>query len=216
MSSAADHILQKLRDRAKEGLTREEIGTIVADALKGVSGDVSPTDLKLYAELEELARYIENAKNEIASIKSNSISNEHIPVATDELDAVVGATEDATNKIMNACDQITEIAGTVSPEASEKLMSVVMGIYEACNFQDITGQRITKVVKTLKHIETQVMGLVAAFGGTAGSAGAASSSAADPNDEKNLLNGPQLPGNAINQDEIDKLLASFDAPPQGN
>lgn len=214
MMTTADSVLQKLKERSAEGLTREEIQTIVKDALKGVSGDLTPADMKLYQELESLAQYIEGAKRELASIQATDISSEHIPIATDELDAVVGATEDATNKIMNACDQIMEIAGTLPDEPNQKLMNVVTGIYEACNFQDITGQRITKVVRTLKHIEEQVMRLVAAFGGT--QSGGRKEKMVDANDETTLLNGPQLPNNAINQDDIDALMASFDAPQTNN
>ena len=32
----------------------------------------------------------------------------------------------------------------------------MMVIFEACSFQDITGQRIAKVVETLEHIEQRV------------------------------------------------------------
>ena len=79
-------------------------------------------------------------------------------------------------------------------------------IYEACSFQDITGQRITKVVNTLKTIEAKVGQIVFMFG-DAGGEGAA---AAGRSDEAALLNGPQLPAAAMDQSDIDKLLASFE------
>jgi chemotaxis protein CheZ len=85
----------------------------------------------------------------------------------------------------------------------------VTRIFEACNFQDITGQRITKVVRTLKHIEGKIEVLIQALGEEVQKTHR-SAAAADPNNEDSLLNGPQLPGNAIDQSEIDKLLASFD------
>ena len=121
---------------------------------------------------------------------------------------MVGATEDATNQIMDSCDVISAIAAKVDPEPRAELTQAVTRIFEACNFQDITGQRITKVVRTLKHIEGKIEVLIQALGEEVQKTHR--SAAADPNNEDSLLNGPQLPGNAIDQSEIDKLLASFD------
>ena len=80
-------------------------------------------------------------------------------------------------------------------------------IYEACSFQDITGQRINKVVGTLKTIEAKVVQIVATFGNGDREtldefAGVATDAA--------LLNGPQHPAVAMDQSDIDKLLASFE------
>lgn len=222
MAGSSDQLLQKLKERGGQALSREEISTIVADAVKGIEGDVTSSDLRLYSEIEALAGYIQSARQEIAAVQAEGINTTHIPSATDELDAVTDATAEATNNIMNACDQISAVAGEVGGAQGDKLNAIVTDIYEACNFQDITGQRITKVVRTLKHIEEQILRLVQAFGGEGAGGGAAQTGAAaasqsagstvSSGDEKDLLNGPQLPGNAIDQDEIDRLLAEFDAP----
>jgi chemotaxis protein CheZ len=176
--------------------------------MTSLSGDISAADLKLYAELDELAGYISHARQEIAAIRPRDISATHIPAATDELDAVVGATEEATNKIMDVCDEMTAIAGECAPEINEKLVACTTKIYEACNFQDITGQRITKVVQTLKHIDNKVAALLKALGEEINRGdGNAAADPAPSDPEKALLNGPQLPQNAIGQDDIDRLLS---------
>ncbi|MDD3183420.1 MAG: protein phosphatase CheZ [Alphaproteobacteria bacterium] len=196
----------------KAPLTSEEVALIVQDVVSSLTGDVSVSDLKFYAELEELAKYIRHAKQEIADIKPKDISSSHIPHATDELDAVVGATEEATNKIMDVCDTIGSIASQCAPEVSDQLINCTTRIFEACNFQDITGQRITKVVQTLKYIDTKVAALLAALGEELhreGSGDATGMSANDEDLEKELLNGPQLPHNAIDQEAIDKLMSDF-------
>jgi len=93
------------------------------------------------------------------------------------------------------------------------LVTLVTNIFEASNFQDITGQRINKVVKTLKHIEAKIDALVEAMGEEADGAQGTKAPATDmsePADDETLLNGPQLPEAAIDQDEIDRLLAEFD------
>jgi chemotaxis protein CheZ len=102
----------------------------------------------------------------------------------------------------------------MDPAMAEKVTDAVTLVYESCNFQDITGQRITKVVKALKHIESKVDALVAAFGDEISKYKAqhpqAEKAKEDPMSDQALLNGPQLAANAGKQDDIDALLASFD------
>ncbi len=225
--------LDQARVEALTPLSLDEVSGIVHQVLASMGGDVSASDIKLYKELEGLARYIHHAKAEIAAIRPNEIRESHIPAATDELDAVVGATEAATNTIMDVCDTIGALASTLPSEQGAVLIDAVTRVFEACNFQDVTGQRISKVVRTLKTIEARVDALIVAFGEhgmggegvavrtdfgpiatgqpTAGQPLAAfghMTTAFDP--DAALLHGPSLPGTAIDQDEIDRLLASFD------
>ena len=205
--------LDQARIEAQVPLTQDEVGAIVHQVLASMSGDISASDLRLYKELEELARYIHHAKAEIAAIRPQEIRENHIPTATDELDAVIGATETATNTIMDACDTISGLAGNLDPEHGNVLIDCVTRVFEACNFQDITGQRISKVVKTLKTIESKVDALILAFGEQAGQSETVAAQAveiATKDADAALLHGPSLPGAAIDQDEIDRLLASFD------
>jgi chemotaxis protein CheZ len=196
--------------------SRDEIEEVVSEMLATMEGDLSEMNLKLYAEVESLARYIVNAKSEIAALRPDEIMSDHIPSATDELDAIVGSTEEATNGILQAMETLESLVGEMPPEIGEKVTDAVTQVYESCNFQDITGQRITKVVKALKHIESKVDALVEAFGEDIAKYKAAhpqvdtSKVAPDPTSDSALLNGPQLPDNASKQDDIDALLASFD------
>jgi chemotaxis protein CheZ len=204
LEASLQNKIQAAHAAARKPLTTEEVTDIVKGVIASLTGDITATDLKFYGELEELAKYINHAKQEIAAIKPKDITVSHIPHATDELDAVVGATEEATNKIMDVCDTISGIAGNCAPEISDQLVACTTRIFEACNFQDITGQRITKVVQTLKYIDEKVAGLLKALGDEIHHGGETEGEG-DP--EKMLLNGPQLPHNAIDQDAIDKLLS---------
>jgi chemotaxis protein CheZ len=138
----------------------------------------------------------------------DDITDHDIPFATDELDAIVGHTAQATHAILESCETLDEVANTVTGEPSAKLQDAVTRIYEACSFQDITGQRITKIVATLKTIEGKVAHIIATFG--PGITQAAKKVSAEVLTEADLLNGPQLPENAMDQSDIDKLLASFE------
>jgi chemotaxis protein CheZ len=162
----------------------------------------------LLREVEELGRTISIAKTEIAALRVDDIADFDIPLATDELDAIVDHTAQATNAILESCEALDDLAATLSGEPGEVLQTATTRIYEACSFQDITGQRITKVVDTLKAIENKVAHIIGTFGRTP--AGPPPQQTAAEDQPVALLNGPQLPSNAMDQSDIDKLLASFE------
>ena len=199
--------LKAASSKVSTPMSEDEIKGVVKEVVSSLTGDVSASDLKFYAELEDLAAYIRHAKQEIADIQPKEISVSHIPNATDELDAVVGATEDATNKIMDVCDTMNELAPKCPQEVNDELVACTTRIFEACNFQDITGQRITKVVQTLKYIDKKVEALLEALGEEIGRDKKDGDEQSAAEAEAALLNGPQLPQNAIDQDEIDKLMS---------
>jgi chemotaxis protein CheZ len=172
-----------------------------------MSGDLSAHETSLLTEVEALGRTIACAKAEIAALRVDDITDNHIPFATDELDAIVEHTATATNAILSSCETLDDVAGTLAGEPAAKLQDATTRIYEACSFQDITGQRINKVVATLKTIEAKVAQIVATFG--SGDRAVAIEMAAEPADAA-LLNGPQHPTVAMDQSDIDKLLASFE------
>ncbi|MDX2103571.1 MAG: protein phosphatase CheZ [Alphaproteobacteria bacterium] len=197
-------------------VSRDELRSLVEAVIGSLEGDLTGSDLKLYTELEALARFIQTAKQEIAAVRPDTIRTEDIPAAADELDAVVGATEEATNLIMDTCEQLQALAGGLDEQARTQIESACIRIFEACNFQDITGQRISKVVRTLKHIEERVAAMLDAFGDEIArlqaqqpTAPASVPPVKSANADSALLHGPQLPEDAKRQDEIDAILASF-------
>jgi chemotaxis protein CheZ len=186
----------------------DRIEAAVRAVLGSMSGDLTAKEASLLAELEGLGRTIARAKAEIAALSVDDITGAHIPSATDELDAIVGHTAQATNEILDCCEVLERLQADVPVAAATALQGAVTRIYEACSFQDITGQRIGKVVSALKAIEARVEAAVA---NASGRAAPAAPRPAEPRTEgQALANGPQLPGGATSQAEIDRLLASFD------
>ena len=135
---------------------------------------------------------------------------EHLPTANDELDAVVQATEQATNEIFEAVEAIEGLAERMDDEVSNQVGEAVTKIYEACGFQDITGQRITKVVNALRMIEDKVHVLMEAFGAEIRKLPREKPAPKEASDTAGLMNGPQMPDAAMSQDDIDAILAGFD------
>lgn len=168
---------------------------------------------QLEAEIEKIAQYIAEAKLEIASISlpADQTGNEkNITHATMQLTEVVRHTEEATNSIMDKSDAIMLIAGNLmdkDPEASAQLSEHALGILEACSFQDITGQRIKKVLNTLEQIELRISRLVKLFGGTLPDRlNVEDIDNGHRRPDEDLLNGPQLSNAKPTQDDIDKLF----------
>lgn len=177
-----------------------------------MTGKLSVEELE--GEVEKIATYIVQAKVEIASITYPTEvtgNDKNLSHASIELNEVVRHTEEATNLIMDRADAIMAIAGTLSDaDVSTKLVDNAVGIIENCSFQDITGQRIRKVLSTLEQVELRINRLVKLFGGELPTVAAVmeleTGKARRPDED--LLNGPQLSGSKPSQDDIDKLFAS--------
>ena len=163
----------------------------------------SEREARFVGAIEELSCAIKAMREEVASKPDDEIATMHVPAATDELDAILLHTATATEAILDSCEKVDEIAARMDEATSSALQLLTMRIYEACSFQDITGQRISKIVATLKVIEAKVMRLHGSFGP------AREPPAVSGHDPANLLNGPQLSAAAMEQAQIDKLLADF-------
>jgi chemotaxis protein CheZ len=135
--------------------------------------------------------------------------------ASRELDAVVDSTERATQHILEAAENIDEAANTLSAslkhEQEQALTSDirdhVVRIFEACNFQDLGGQRIAKVLATLTFVEDRVMRMMEIWGGSDKIEEYAGGIRSDS--EGNLASGPKLDGDPghVTQQEIDAMFA---------
>ena len=167
----------------------------------------------LRKDLQELSDAIEATKVEIASLRADTVQDDKIHVASLELSAVVSDTEKATDRIIESAETIESLTDRLRSEIKEgQLVEVldeiaerVVAVFEACNFQDITGQRITKVVNTMNFIDERIHGMMEIWGGKELFAGLGNVEE-DTVPEGDKLHGPALPGASISQDEIDALF----------
>lgn len=195
-------------DRTHVSIDPEEIVGVVTCVLASIKGAAGAAE-DIRDEIADISDYIQTAKAEIAEIGADEIRARYLPTAAEELSAIVGATEEATHEIFEAVETIEPLCESMTPETAEQVGAAITRIYEACSFQDITGQRVSKVVKVLDSVDQRVRALLEKLGQHEPQA-AASEEAAAAEPDGDLMNGPQLPGNAMNQDDIDALLASFD------
>src|ERR1700749_1930640 len=146
----------------------------------------------LVAVLEYVSHHIRLTREEIGALKPGGTDS--LSSTADELEEIVLETARAANEIMNAAESVERVAEGTDAKTREALQAAATQIYEASSFQDITGQRITKVVRALQHIESRVEALAPACGAVM-----SKSDEGEPKSDEALLNGPQLGRNAATQ-----------------
>ncbi|MFL5028613.1 MAG: protein phosphatase CheZ [Xanthobacteraceae bacterium] len=206
-SSHFDRLIEFLRQK-RDNVTFHDIITLAEVAAQSLQTFFQAMDAKVYSELREIAGYIESMRQEIGVLQVNDLKNSRIPSAGEELDAIVKSTEKATNTIME-CAETLMAADASDPAAFKALVDEKMlVIFEACSFQDITGQRIAKVVETLQHIETRVARFadVMRAKDLDGYLNDAERARAERK-QKLMIHGPQLDGRGNVQNQIDELFA---------
>src|SRR2546429_2959814 len=191
----------------RDDITFQDIISLAEVAAQSMQGFFQAMDVKVYRELREIAGYIESMRHQIGALQVNDLKNNRIPAAGYELGAIVQATEQATNTIME-CAEAVMGANARDPAAYKALVDEKMlVIFEACSFQDITGQRIAKVVETLQHIEERVSRFadVMQAKDIDGFLTEQERERAERK-EKYLLHGPQLAGGGVEQAKVDRTF----------
>lgn len=217
-----------------EGMSSDERFARIMEALEELRGFLDPSQRlasdvidayrkeisEVYAlrqEIDAMKAAITHTKREIASLYKSDNEGKGMRRVAGELDAVVTATEEATGSILTGLEDIETLAnmlrastgGGGSDEAGA-ILDRVVAMYEACNFQDLTGQRITKIVNVLKFVEERLDRMIDVWGGLDAFQELIQHEAIAPalDDEKNLLNGPKLEEDIghVSQDDIDSLF----------
>ena len=105
---------------------------------------------------------------------------------------------------MQAVDDIMALPQASVEEYRAAVEEQCSAVIVACSFQDLTGQRINKIVEMLLRLEGKVATLHDLLGD------GKDELQDEPEDElggQDLLNGPAAPGEGIDQSAIDALFA---------
>jgi chemotaxis protein CheZ len=197
----------------------EQMGATGAPKAPAGASDIDGQPFKIEAdglrqlqhEAEAIHSAIARTKQEIAMLHAGAFGHGR-PRAARELHAVVDGTERAAHAIMDAAETIAKAAKALTAsgdrgqndELSQQIRDHVLRIFEACNFQDLSGQRITKVLAMLQFIDESIARMMEIWGG----ADAFKHYAGGSKDEPGLLNGPKLAGESghASQADIDAIL----------
>jgi len=171
--------------------------------------------MRLKVELDSISEAIQRTKQEIATLHYAGAKGREMARVTDELGAIVLGTESATNSILAAAEKVDELAGNLAArvvgddkEIAREIADQVISIFEACNFQDITGQRISKVVSAMRFVEERVSQMIEIWGGLESFKEIETLEDPDRTGDRALLNGPALADETgcTSQDDIDALF----------
>jgi chemotaxis protein CheZ len=186
----------------------EKLSSVINEKTQASSFDV------LRRELESMAAGIAQTRREIAAIKppqTEKAGNDRIVAATEELDFVVRSTENATAEILTAAERLQVIGGELREKGGDAALCDEIDTHStnlmlACSFQDLTGQRMTKVVNALRYIEQRVNSMIDIWGVSPADGKDAPSQTTDTRPDAHLLNGPAREGEGVAQDEIDRMM----------
>jgi chemotaxis protein CheZ len=164
-------------------------------------------------EMVGLFGHLQKIRKELAALNPPGAAD-HFGSMSEQLDAIVNATESATNTIMESVEGIDGLMGEARAMCSggkmgeifDQVTDRVNSVFEACSFQDITGQRVNKVVNSLKFVEERINSIIFTWGRDELTKVVVEIKE-DKDPDKNLLHGPQLPGQGVSQEEVDKMLA---------
>lgn len=181
----------------------------------------------LYQELGKLARFILENQKVLNGTNITGITENDIPETSNQLEGILETTEKATNQILTSTESLLEALNTLKKEINppstidrglieafiSNTQNELMKILSACNFQDLTGQRIQKIVSLIKNIEEKILDLIVRYdlrkreieSGLPPQSHLGSKSPSSIQ----LLQGPQRKEEAFSQNDIDSLLSDL-------
>ena len=203
-----------LAEYAKRNRVSDTVRVVEAiDSLKSyITTEHDPADmLQLRLDILDMTQTIEQIKTEIANTDDDGST---ISDAQLELNVVLDETEEATSSILSSAEKIQEIIWELKETDKDnpgfdKIDELVTEVYMACSFQDLTGQRLRKVVGLTSDIEQRLKNMVSLW--DADELLQYKQKDETKNEDENLKNGPALPENAQEQGDIDAVLSAEDA-----
>lgn len=165
-------------------------------------------------ELSALANVVaHNTRTLMALI--NDGKDRRMARAAGELAAAVESMETATQKVLASVEAIDDCARVLVSALSDDyhhglaqdIQDHVVRVYEACNFQDLAGQRIGKVIATLAMVEEQLAVMIESCNSVDNAAQPDKAAGSGPSSD--LLHGPRLDGAGghASQQDIDLMFA---------
>ncbi|MBI1775973.1 MAG: hypothetical protein HYR63_11560 [Proteobacteria bacterium] len=158
---------------------------------------------------------IARVKAEVAKIRYHDQGHDPLLTASDELDALKATTAAATEEILGIAEVVLadiELLRALPIPANAKDLLAGMELhlgrlFETCGFQDLTGQRSTKVAKLLQSLDSRVGRVLDLLDDVeVPNEIAIEVKDEDTVGESALLNGPQIAGAGLDQQSIDSLF----------
>ncbi|WP_245298618.1 hypothetical protein [Methylobacterium platani] len=166
-----------------------------------VIGERTPAGMeRLRFDLIEMAKAISRTKSEIAAIHAPDQDQSRLGAASEALDGIVRTTERATSDILQAAEEVQEVAWTLRETGADsrvcdRLDHNATQIYTACSFQDLTAQRTSRIVNTLRYLEQRLTAMIEIW-----------ASEDDPPAQE--ADRAAVPETALDQNDVDQIVAT--------
>ncbi|NDV20538.1 hypothetical protein GO013_14070 [Pseudodesulfovibrio sp. JC047] len=231
MEQMTDQLVDDLKETIRASVERE-IATSFSKALlegefyRRVNKDLQEGLKQIYQEVK-----IARGGDEIKCITADIDPEEFFSEASDQLDAVMQSTEKAAVEIIDIVEKLQELQGSVATIVKgfesggvtktnrKKLQTInqtlgtdLSNIMVSLSFQDLTGQRIKKIINSIRQIEQIVREVMLSTGlmiqqrEKEPNSDIESLSETAKNQATSKLLGPTKD---TNQEEVDDLLASL-------
>lgn len=120
---------------------------------------------RIASKLRLIRSTITGAGHEKAGPNGSRLPGAPTTRIANELEAVMQGSEQATQKILAAAEEIDQAANNLSAALkndserglAQDIRDRVIAIFEACNFQDLSSQRVAKVMASLDRIDQQIL-----------------------------------------------------------
>lgn len=188
--------------------------------------------LQVTGELGKLAYYLNKTRKNLQYLDSSTAqATSRMPEASDTLSSIAKATEMATHRILALAEKILQDQGEAAailsrlnqepplPEfllkeqiqnlhrLNEQNQADLVEILTHLSFQDLTGQKIQKIIHLVQEVERRILGLLVAFGikAEAGPKGNLGEMKAEIMSRLER----QDPAAELGQDLVDEILSQF-------
>ena len=191
---------------------RAEVGGLFADLHRFVDRRIAELSAEVHGAVQLMDYSEANITGQLSRVHEQIVSLIAAPAAATrnsglELEAVVVATESAANQIMEAAEAIGDwlASGNRDADSVQAVAERINAIFEACTFQDLTGQRIRRAIEHLQKVETMLGGII--HDSAEGNAPHAEAPGAAPLPlESTTTSAAAMQTPDLAQEEIDRLL----------
>jgi chemotaxis protein CheZ len=170
---------------------------------------------RLKQEADSIQRAISRTRHEIATVQVHAFDGGRRTHVKHQLGAVAGSAERATQQILDAAEEIEDAADSLGAALkceqeralAQDIQDHAVRIFEACNFQDLNGQRINKVIATLQFVEERIARMMTIWGGMEAFR-EHTAAAIGERGALGVLHGPKLDGDLghATQADVDRLF----------
>jgi chemotaxis regulatin CheY-phosphate phosphatase CheZ len=157
---------EMIEARIRQGIAAE-IVPLFDDLRRFTDRRIAELSAEIHATVQMVDFSETNLSGQLSQLREQVVALVAAPAAASrnsglELEAVVQATEAAANQIMEAAEAIGDWLrdGARDPASLHSVAERLNSIFEACSFQDVTGQRVRRAIHHLQQVETMLTELM--------------------------------------------------------